>query len=582
MDSQLGVGDIFSFIKRRKKWFLFSFLVIFPSAIIIALMLPPIYRAETVILRESQQVSEEYIRSTESTYAEARMEAATQQVMSRSNLIKIINMYNLYPEMRSKKTMEEIVSEMRSSITLETLYARVTNKRTGRPSAINTAFKLIYEGMEPVNVQKVTNTLASLYIELEMQTRGKRAVATTIFLENELENLKKQIREYEEEIRRFKEKHIGELPGNYDNNTRTVDRLEREFDRMESRIRTLEERKLFLEGQLVTIDPLLPIKTDQGRVVVNPGERLKRLRLELMSMETSLSDKHPDVRKRRNEIRELEEQLGKSNEVTLKIKRMKELEEAYAAARGNLSEKHPDIVRLRKELDALSAEIDQIVTEKMRTDVSVDRPDNPTYINLKTQIFVIESEIGNLSKDRQELKQEILGYRKRIENTPLVEKDYIELTRDYNGAKRRYDDISGKLMEARVAKGVEEGQFSERFVIVDRAALPEKAHKPNRFAIVLLGFIFAIGAGIGLSAIRESMDRSIKTIDELNSITGNKVLSIISMVETKAEKHARRFKRLGWTLGLTGVIMITLIIVNHWIIPLEEIWGMVLKRVNEL
>jgi protein tyrosine kinase modulator len=582
MESQLEFSELIAFVRRRKKFLIFSFIIIFPGIVAFALILPPIYKSETTILRESQQVSQEYVRSTETSHAEARLDAATQQVMSRSNLIKIINIYDLYSEIRAKKTMEEIVSEMRDALNLEILYAKVQNERTGRSSAINTAFKLSYEGKDPQKVQKVTNTLASLYIELEMETRAKRAGATTTFFENELENLKNQIRVYEDRVSRFKEKNIGELPENYNNNARTLDRLEREYDRIESRIRTTEERKLFLEGQIATVDPLMPITTNQGKMVINPGERLKRLRLRLMSLETSLSDKHPDVKRLKNEIRELEEQVGRSDEAALKVKRIKELENEYAALSGNRSDKHPDMIRLKKEITELSDEIDEIITEKIKFEVSEEKPDNPTYINLKTQIFVAESQIKNLLKDRTQINQEIKMYRNRIERTPLVEKDYIELTRDYKAAKRKYEDISGKLMEARVSKGVAESQFGERFVIVDRAALPEKAFKPNRLSIILLGFIFSIGVGIGLAVIKESMDHSIKTIDELNSVTGNKGLSFILYVETDREKRTRRIKRLTWTIGFAGAITMMLFIVNNHILPIEKIWSFVIQRIGEL
>ena len=269
MESQLGIGEVLDFIKRRKKLFILSFIIIFPSVMAVAVALPPIYKAETTILRESQQVSEDYLR-TDTGYAEERLDAATQQVMSRSNLVNIINLYNLYPEMRANKTMGELVSEMRTAINLETLYATVTNERTGRPSAINTAFKLSYENRNPLKAQKVTNTLASLYIELEQQARGKRAVATTTFFEDELENLKEQIRVYEEKIRRFKEAHVGELPENYDNNVRTIDRLERELDNIERRIRTLEERRMFLEGQIITVDPLAAHKNRPRKCCYQP------------------------------------------------------------------------------------------------------------------------------------------------------------------------------------------------------------------------------------------------------------------------------------------------------------------------
>jgi len=578
MESQLEIGDILNFIKRRKKLFIFSFIIIFPSVLAIAMVLPPIYKAETTILRETQQVSEDYFR-TDAGYAEERLDAATQQVMSRSNLINIIDQYNLYPEMRAKKTMGEIIVEMKGAIKLQTLYAKVTNERTGRPLAINTAFKLSYEGRNPLKIQKVTNTLASLYIELELQSRGKRAVATTTFFEDELGNLKEQIRTHEEEIRRFKEAHVGELPENYNNNIRTIDRLERELDRIESRIRTLEERKMFLEGQIMTVDPLLPIKTDQGKVVINPGERLKRLYLELMTMQTILSEKHPDMKRLNNEIRELEEQVGKSDGAVAKIKRLKDLEEEYAMSKANLGEKHPDLIRLEKEIKSLTAEVDQMLTERIKGEVSEEKPDNPTYINLKTQIFIAEAEVRNLAEDRDEIEQAIKVYRSRIENTPLIEKEYIELTRDYNGAKRKYEDISGKLMEARVAKGMQESQFSERFVIVDPAALPEIPYKPNRVAIIILGFIFAIGVGIFVAVIQESIDRSIKSVDELNQITGGSVFSVISFIETTKERRIRKTKRIIWSGSVVGIIILVLIVVNQFIIPLDRLWIEIWSRV---
>lgn len=570
MESQLGFDDILDFIKRRKKMFIASFLLIFPIVFAVALLLPPIYQAETTILRETQQVSEDFIRSMNTSYAEERLDAATQQVMSRANLFEIINAYNLYPEMRNKP-QGEILTKMKQAITLESLYAKVTNERTGRFSAINTAFKLSYEGKDPYKVQRVVNTLASLYIELEQQTRGKRASATTTFFESELENLRQQINVYEEKLQRFKEGHMGELPENYATNTRILDRLERELDTIESRIQTQVEKKLFIEGQIATIDPLLPLKTEEGDIIVNPGERLKRLHLQLMSLQSTLSEKHPDIKRLKKEIKELEEQVGISDESAQKVKKLQSLEEEYAASKGSLGPKHPDIKRLEKEIAAAKEEVEQLMTEKVKSEISAERPDNPTYINLKTRIFMTESEIRSLEKSKVEVEASIEEYQERIERTPLVEKEYSELTRDYNNLKQKYTDISNKLMEARVAKGMEEGQFGERFIVVDPAGLPDVPYKPNRLAIIVLGFIFSIGAGIGLAVIQESMDHSISSVDELNQLTGGSVFSTISFIETTQEKKIRRIKRVAWTAAITGAIFVGLIIVNQFIIPLDSL-----------
>jgi len=582
MESQIGIKEVVNIIKRRKKAFFLVFFILFPTVVIVALSLPAIYIAETTILRETQKISENYIRSLINEQAEERIDEATQMVMSRSNLNKIITKFNLYPEIGTGVVTGEMIAEMRKAINLQTMYARVTHERTGQPTAINTAFKLSFEGREPEKVQHVTNMLASLYIELDTQTRGQRATATTTFLENELKTLKESIRNYEEKIQKFKENHIGKLPENYSMNIRTLERLERDEDKVEDRIQTIEERMIFLEGQITTIDPLLPIKTREGKMANNPAERLKQLHLQLMRLQSQVSDKHPDIKRLKNEINDLEERVGKSDNAVLIIKRMKELEQKIAVSEGKLGQKHPDVIQMKKEIEKLSSEVDKVMTERVILDVSEEKSDNPTYINLRTQIFMAEAERKKLKEDKKDLSKSITEYMSRIERTPLVEKEFTELTRDYRSTKLKYDDISSKLMEAKVAQGLQAGDFGERFIIVEPAALPDKPYKPNRLSIIILGFIFAVGLGIALEFVIESMDQSIKSIDELNKITDYKVLSIISMIETDADRRGKRIKRLIWVVGFTGLIMVSLFVVNYWIVSIEEIWRIILLRIKEV
>ena len=53
----------------------------------------------------------------------------------------------------------------------------------------------------------------------------------------------------------------------------------------------------------------------------------------------------------------------------------------------------------------------------------------------------------------------------------------------------KFDDLTAKLMEARVAHGLEREQKGERFTILEAPRLPEKPYKPNRMAIILIGFV---------------------------------------------------------------------------------------------
>jgi len=337
-------------------------------------------------------------------------------------------------------------------------------------------------------------------------------------------------------------------------------------------MRTLEDRKIYLKGQIANVDPLEPIVTEQGRLAMNPNKRLKGLHLRLISLRSTLSERHPDLKKLKREINELEAQVGKSDDSVTKVKRLNDLQGQLAALKGKFGPKHPDVIKLSREVGLLSKEVDKLLTEKVSMEVAAEKPDNPTYINLMTQFVTADMELKHLLQDREETKQDLEEYYRRVEKAPLVEKEYIELTRDYANAKRKYDEILGKLMAARVAKEMDDTQRGERFTITDPAYLPEKPYKPNRIAIILIGFVLALGAGVGLAAAQEYTDHSVKTANEVNDLTGVPIFSVIPLMQTDEERRVRRIKRIVLVLVAVGVIALALEWVNRFEMPLDILW----------
>ncbi len=495
-------------------------------------------------------------------------------------MLEIINRFGLYPEMQGRKTTEEIVEEMREAIHLETISTDVIDKRTGRSTAATIAFTLSYEGKDPSTVQKVANVLASLYLEENLKNREQRASDTTAFLQQELDGLKGQVVLLENKITEFKKAHMGELPEYGAVNMQNISKLNRDLDQVNMQLRSLQDRKVYLEGQLANVDPLLPLVTDEGKTVMNPTDRLKYLRLQLISLQSTLSEKHPDIMKLNRQITELEAQVSDSNDSLLNVKRLDELKNQLADMTTRLSPKHPDVVKLKKEVDALSKEVESFKTEKAVLTVSEQKPDNPAYISLRTQIASAEMEMKSLLEEKQKLTREINDYERRIANAPLVEKEYIELTRDYETAKFKYNEIMNKLMEAKVAQGMEESQRGERFTIVDPAQLPEKPHKPNRVAILLIGLVLAMGSGVGLAAVKENLDQSVKTREDLLRLTGARVLSTIPYLQTAEERRARRLKRVLWVAIVVAAAAVILVLVHLLVMPLDILWIKVQRRLS--
>lgn len=581
------IAEIKAVIRRRKKAFTLAFVLILLAGSVTAFVLPPIYRSEATVLIEGQQIPEDFIKSTITGFVEERLQVITQQIMSRSKLTEIIERFNLYPEERRKYPLEQVLDKMRDDIELETINAEVKNPRTGRASTATIAFSISYEGKSPQTVQRVANELASLYLEENLKAREQRASATTAFFQQELKNLKKEIATLEKQISDFKKAHMGELPEFSEINLQTLSRLDRERDKIELELRSLRERKIYLEGQLTGVEPFLSVGTEQREVETDPATRLRFLRVKLTSLRSAYGDKYPDVKKVKKEIKQLEEDLGSATGgFETQKARLAELETELADLKSKAGDKHPDVVRLRREVKLLKEQIKDSRSgegeggQTASKEMPLARPDNPAYINLKTQLASTSLQIKALMQEQNKIKQKMESYQKKLENAPMVEKEYAKLQREYQSAKQSYSEIMTKLNEARVAQEMEETQRGERFTIVDPPQLPGNPYKPNRPAIILIGFVLALGAGVGLAAVREAADQSVKSVDELNRISKTQVLSMMPLVVTQKERRRKIIRRAIVCVAFLAMIGAALAWVHFYVMPLEIVWAKVGQRMS--
>jgi len=132
-------------------------------------------------------------------------------------------------------------------------------------------------------------------------------------------------------------------------------------------------------------------------------------------------------------------------------------------------------------------------------------------------------------------------YRQRIANTPKVEEAYKAILIERDNTQAKYDDLMRKHMEARVAQGLEKEQKGERFTLIEPARLPENPFKPNRKAILLIGLVLGMGAGVGWASLREFTDFSIRSSDTLALNTSFPVLASIPVEQDKVDKMKEKF-----------------------------------------
>lgn len=581
MEQQVEIGQYIQVLRRRKWYFLVPAAVVFAVVALVAFLLPPSFRSEATILIETQEIPESFIQSTVTGYIEERLQTISQIVLSRQNLLEVIQRFNLYADERESRTTEEIIGGMREDITMEPVQAEVINPRSGRPGTATVAFTVAFEGRQPQKVTQVTSTLVSLYLEENLRTRKEKAETTYDFLEKQLADLKLQIEQTEEEIARFKEAHLRELPELMQLNLQTLERLQKEIDAKQERMRTLADRKIYLQGQLATIEPVRYTVSTEGGRTMTPEEELKLLKNQYLSLTAVQSEKHPDVIALKRKIEALEKEVDtksllRETSGLLESKRLElvRLKERY-------TDKHPDVIRTEREVEQLEQElIDLESRQVLQRDSERGDPENPAYINLTTQITSTEMDIENERREIAELRRKYAEYQRRIELTPQVEQEYRALERNYANAQAKYQETLSKLMAAREAKGLEESAMAEKLTLIDPPTLPEKPFKPNRLALLLIGMVLATGVGVGTGSLAEFLDRSVHSSDELGSLTGLPILVTVPYLETREDRTRRLRRRIIWSIGCLLLIGSALLIVHLFIEPLDILWYRLLQRLQ--
>jgi succinoglycan biosynthesis transport protein ExoP len=552
----------------RKHYFIWPALGIVLIALLVALLLPSIYESKSAILIEEQQIPPEFVRSTVTGYADQRIQSLNQQILSRTKLLEIIKQFDLYADKHKKYTQEEIVDNMREDINIDLISAEVGNQRRKRPGSqegVTIAFTIAYRGKNPETVQKVAGTLASFYLQENLKIREQQARTTTRFLEAELKEIQDQLARIGQKITDFKAKHEGLLPELQPFNQAQADRLEKEIDQAKVQIQAAEDRKIYLQGQLATVKPDTPIISATGERVLDPDSRLHQLQVILCDLQSKFSSSHPDVIKAKREITELKKLTGSAaGSPSLKRQKLTKLQGDMAEKLGHYSNQHPEVIKLKKEITEL-----ENMPESTKPAKPVTQPENPAYVNLCTNIEAANSDIESLKRQRADLEGKLRMYRQRLEESPKVEQEYLALSRDYQNAHTKHQEIMNKILEARISEGMEESQKAEKFTIIDPASYPEKPVAPKRALIALAGIILGLGAGLGMVALAENVDHSVKSADELAWLTGLPVLGRVARIVTPEDiarkKHRRR---LIW--AITGVLIVVGVILFHFFVM--DLW----------
>jgi len=512
--SSLNFAHYLGVVRRRHLHFLIPLFIAWSLVWGASWVLPPRYQSSTLILVEQPTMPKDYVTPNVNDDLQDRLQSITQQILSRTRLLHIIDQFNLYASAHGDSLPDDKVNRMRKDIDIDL-------SRDTRTNQIS-SFTVSYTSRDPHLAQQVTSELTNLFINENLEVREQQSEGTTQFLENQLETARKSLAEQEDRIREFKGQHVGEMPGQLSSNLQILSGLQSQMQNDQDALNAAKQQHVYLQTLADQYRALqASAKASDGSVapVGLPAldQELEKEKAQLADLRSHYTDRHPDVRKLKDQIAETE--------------------------------------KMRDQLVAgLNQKSDAGANGVAAASPGIDPAQAGVSLQIQGQLRSNQLEITNREHDLANLKSKIDDYQARLNQEPIREQQLADLTRGYDQSKANYDDLLKKKNESQMATSMELLQQGERFRVVDAPSFPEKPVFPNRLKFCGMGLGAGIAIGILVVGVLEMFDRRAYDEQELKSLIPVAILAEVPEVTSPADERRARWRLwIGWaTAGLVA------------------------------
>lgn len=523
-----SLARVLRFLIKRRWWILLPFIGVSLITSAVLTVLPNSYTSSATLLVVQQQVPQRYVVPNSTTDVTSALQAMKQEVLSHTQLLRMINDFGLYPKQRKRLAPEQLIELMNKNIDImpTTEAAQQNNKDFD-------AFKISFTTESGVLAQQVTNNLTSLFINEYLRSGAEQATNTTNFLHQQVEDKGKELEVQEQRLRDFKLQHVGELPEQQQGNLGILTGLQTQLQNTMLSLDRAQQQRVLLQAELEAT-PRRRLVGDLGNAVANP------------TVPQPLSP----VEAAQSELARLE------------AARSAQLSQGHTAQHPDVIAIDRDIARMRDKLRRLQAaapppdrtQSSLQATGAMRTPGPVD---DPAVAQLKANLEANRLEIENLTKDGNRLKAQVAQYESRINQTPIREQQQAGILRDTEVLRQQYADLQKKEQESQLATNLEKQQGGQQFRLIDPASLPTVPSSPKRGKISLGGAAGGLVLGFALSLLMEMRDTSYHSENDVTKHLSPPFVLGIPLLPTPREGRRQRRRNLfQWAAASAAMLAV--------------------------
>lgn len=460
----------------------------------IAMLLPNAYESRVTMLVEPPSVNESLVEAgVADSDLNTRLNLMVAQILARPRLSRIIDEFDLYPDLSGEMTRNEVVEKMRSQISIVPVEGALvpTAGVRSKQAAVNT-FQIFFTYGDAKTPPQVVQRLANDFIDKQLNERIEITQKSFEFIRAEEARLQESIRSVQDRIREIKMENPGTLPENLQDNQRqlmmTLMGL-REAER--NLVEATGDEKFWAQKGLTS-------RFDADGGAGSPSSRLKVLELSISEFRA-----------------------------------------------GGFTDKHPDIVKAKQEIASIQATIER---DRANSEAGNELP-SPERLGVLAEreraaqrVLAIRGEIARLKAEEQEVQS-------RTDRIPGVAAALDDLDRQWMQLSKNLGDFENRRLEAAVQANLERRQLGEQFRILEPASPPPGPSAPNRPLILVLGLLFGVVLGVAAGVVREALGGSLYGVSEVQSALSIPVLAAIPAISFAADIERKRRRKI-WIAAL--------------------------------
>ncbi len=263
---------------HRRYYVIIPAVLLFLAGIVTAYSLPTMYRSTATMLVESQDLPTNIVDAPGVGQIEQRIAKIREQVLSRGDLISLIEQNDLYAAERRSKPMSTVVDKMRQATTVGAVAGDIGSAPTSGSNVIAIAMSFDYP--EPAKAQAVMQSYVTQFLRMDSDQVEEQANLTVRFLAEQAAKLQTQVQAIESQITQLKATNGAAIAGVGGTTFMDTGSFTAQITNLEN-----QNRQLLAQARGGAADPALAAAEAA-----------------LAAAEATFSDSHPDVVQARERV----------------------------------------------------------------------------------------------------------------------------------------------------------------------------------------------------------------------------------------------------------------------------------------